>query len=515
MSDSPVGFHLAVFPLQAWGHARPLITLSARVAKTGSTLVTFFTTPEFVDRVKAELLRNFEVGEDAFLSRVRIVGLVHEGAVTSKTLEDAFAAAWRKLDNGEEVVCVKTGAAFPSGPKPNALIFDCFAHQSLRDAKAISGDSVKAYLWFPGLLSPFFPLFGSESLGGKGNIRVKAEEEARRTGREPVEIALEMLNARGDVVRAPGMPPMYDYEYQPQDFPMPEEIAARIFIPAYESLMIADGVFIVTSESYEPEAVATLREWYKELSKAAYIVGPLLPSGTRALAGEKQQSSQAHAIERFLDETLRTSGEHSLLYISFGSIFWPVKTPDTIWAFLDVVMELGLPFILSHASPLAGAIPDAVTAKVTAYGKGLLSPWSPQQAILNHPATGWFVSHGGQNGALEAITAGVPLIMWPFGADQPLNAVHLSENLGVAYELIEVRSGHGLKPILRNGRQAAGTTEALQAEARDVLAKAFGEDGAKKRAKLQQLRSEVLSEWEEGGASKRDFLAFLDTLKTT
>lgn len=54
----------------------------------------------------------------------RIVGLEHEGAVTSKTLEDAFAAAWRKLDNGEEVVCVKTGAAFPSGPKPNALIFD-------------------------------------------------------------------------------------------------------------------------------------------------------------------------------------------------------------------------------------------------------------------------------------------------------------------------------------------------------------------------------------------------------
>lgn len=74
-------------------------------------------------------------------------------------------------------------------------------------------------------------------------------------------------------------------------------------------------MFIVTSESYEPEAVATLRKWYQELSKSAYIVGPLLPSGTQALAGEKQQSPQAQAIERFLDETLRTSGEHSLLYV--------------------------------------------------------------------------------------------------------------------------------------------------------------------------------------------------------
>ncbi len=41
--------------------------------------------------------------------------------------------------------------------------------------------------------------------------------------------------------------------------------------------------------------------------------------------------------------------------------------------------------IFSHASPFAGVLPDAITAKVKAYGKGLLSPWSPQQSILNHP----------------------------------------------------------------------------------------------------------------------------------
>ncbi len=79
--------------------------------------------------------------------------------------------------------------------------------------------------------------------------------------------------------------------------------------------MITDGVFIVTSESYEPEAVVTLRGWYKDLSKPAHIVGPLLPSGTRALAEEKQQSPLAQAIETFLDETLQTSGKQSLLYV--------------------------------------------------------------------------------------------------------------------------------------------------------------------------------------------------------
>ena len=32
-------------------------------------------------------------------------------------------------------------------------------------------------------------------------------------------------------------------------------------------------------------------------------------------------------------------------------------------------------------------------------------------------------------------------IVWPISADQPLNAIHLSENLDVAFELIEVRHG--------------------------------------------------------------------------
>ncbi len=57
-----------------------------------------------------------------------------------------------------------------------------------------------------------------------------------------------------------------------------------------------------------------------------------------------------------------------------------------------------------------------------------------------------------------------------------------------------------------------GTIEALKAEAREVLSKAFGEDGAKKRERLQALRKAVNSEWEDGGASKRDMLAFLDSL---
>lgn len=104
-------------------------------------------------------------------------------------------------------------------------------------------------------------------------------------------------------------------------------------------------------------------------------------------------------------------------------------------------------------------------------------------------------------------------ILWPFGGDQPMNAVHISEQLKVGYELIEVRTGPaGLHQIYRNGRTPKGTIEALKEEARDVLTKAYGPDGAEKRERLVALTHAVNHEWEEGGSALRDVKAFLENL---
>ncbi|KAI8969573.1 hypothetical protein BD414DRAFT_259276 [Trametes punicea] len=327
----------------------------------------------------------------------------------------------------------------------------------------MNGDLVKVNAWFPGSTFALLSQFGPERYGGKGNLRLKAEEEAKRTGKSYRDVVVEMVNVpKGEVLCTPGLPPMYDHEHHPQDFPVPDEITVRVFPRLYETLEMCGGTILLTPESYEPEAVAAAKAWFADLGRAAYACGPLVATGSQATANEKTQSKQASEIEEFLDVTLRTSGERSMLYISFGSVFWPVKTPEKLWAFLDVVMELNIPFMLSCASPFA-VIPDEMKEKVKAYGKGLLPQWSPQQMILEHPATGWILAHGGHNGVTEAICAGVPLIVWPFDADQPLNAVHISDNLQIGYELIEVRSGPGLQPIYRNGRKPVGTVDAVKA----------------------------------------------------
>ena len=97
---------------------------------------------------------------------------------------------------------------------------------------------MKVYVFNAGFTAALFHLFGPESYGGLGNVRGKAEEEARRTGESMSDIILrvccinsytqrdhhvrtysytqEMAIPKGEVIRVPGMPPMYDHEYEPQ-----------------------------------------------------------------------------------------------------------------------------------------------------------------------------------------------------------------------------------------------------------------------------------------------------------
>ncbi|KAH9828759.1 uncharacterized protein C8Q71DRAFT_719010, partial [Rhodofomes roseus] len=411
--------HLVLFNYEAWGHMRPMCNFAARIVKMQPTiLITHFVTPTFYDRVQTELRRNFEDQESSLLERIRIIALPCDNTnpLDSSALQNAFANAYEKLVNLQPVSCVKTEAEIKTTCCPDLVVVDFFGSAPIDAVRKASKKQVKVLFWFAGSATSLFCVGGPESQGGKGNLRTRSQEVAKRTCISIEEAAAQItLTGKGSLVRLPGLPPMYDYEIQPQRVSFSctrvwdrdthfDSVADRSTCVA-GTMEACDGIVLATPECYETEAIAALRDWLAGSSRLIYACGPLIPSGVQAVAYEKLQSSDAAKVESFLHAKLASHGEHSVLYISFGTIFFPLE-PEKLAAFLEIAVEKKVPFILNHTSPYI-PLPDFVTDKLSSYSDCMVTKWCPQQLVLSHSATGYFVSHAGHNSVIEAITEGV------------------------------------------------------------------------------------------------------------
>jgi hypothetical protein len=195
-------------------------------------------------------------------------------------------------------------------------------------------------------------------------------------------------------------------------------------------------------------------------------------------------------VRSFLDRAVREYGLKSVLYISFGSFFFPVATPQLVEALLDTLLTLErpFPFIFSLGGQMA-SLPADLIQHVNDSGKGLICDfWVEQQALLQHGAVGWFLTHGGFNSVSESLTQGIPLIIWPVGGEQPINAAFLSaEPSPLAIELFQVRTGPQLGPSLHSNEQITGTVQAASEEFKATFAAARGARGAILRANAEQM----------------------------
>jgi hypothetical protein len=109
----------------------------------------------------------------------------------------------------------------------------------------------------------------------------------------------------------------------------------------------------------------------------------------------------------------------------------------------------------------------------------------------------------------ESLTRGIPLIVWPSGAEQPVNAAFLSTGQNpVAIELFQVgtpfalmawprpynlmapsqiRTGPQLAPSLRGGPTITGTVEDATKEFREVFDAARGKRGEALKANALRM----------------------------
>ncbi|KAF9557510.1 UDP-Glycosyltransferase/glycogen phosphorylase [Agrocybe pediades] len=504
--------HIFFVTFPAWGHAKPFCILAARLVKEYPEVVlTLLLPPSILKKAEDEVEEQLrEAASEEMRKRIRIITsfqMTQAGdpfAAIQQTIS-TYPDFYTTIHDGKSVVCATNGTVFEAVEPPSVVIMDLFTYPQLKFTKSISGDKIPIFAWLTGKAASLIRLFGPESLGGFGDMTAKVEAEAARLGVTPKEIGDKFYNeTTGKVIKLAGIPEMYDYEFFPQDLPFDIPVS-ELFKGSYSFLQECDGVFAVNTPDFEGEAISAIRAWLTDdLKKEVYAVGPILPLGY----GVKGQSDRgATDIKDFLDRMLETHGKKSTMLISFGTIFWPPNT-----AYLEEVIEclisMNFPFILSHASPFA-KISDVLKEKIKLSGIGITTTWCPQQYILGHEATGWFLTHCGHNSITESIGSGVPMIAWPFNADQPEGAYEL-DNAGLGIELLQVRTGeHAKKPLRRNGKGAAGTREAVGTEIRDVIASCRGEKGAQIRKNVENMKNKFLGSWETEGEARKEFNRFL------
>uniref|UniRef100_A0A0E0D1M6 Glycosyltransferase n=1 Tax=Oryza meridionalis TaxID=40149 RepID=A0A0E0D1M6_9ORYZ len=126
-------------------------------------------------------------------------------------------------------------------------------------------------------------------------------------------------------------------------------------------------------------------------------------------------------------------------------------------------------------------------------GRGLVWPTrAPQADILAHAAVGGFVTHCGWNSILESLWFGVPMLPWPLGAEQHMNAFTLVAAMGVAVPL-EV------------DRKRGNFVEAAELERAVRSLMGGGEEGRKAREKALELKAICRKAVEESGSSLATF----------
>jgi hypothetical protein len=102
-------------------------------------------------------------------------------------------------------------------------------------------------------------------------------------------------------------------------------------------------------------------------------------------------------------------------------------------------------------------------------------------------------------------------IFWPFDADQPAAAAHVSTNLGAGIELIQVRTGkNGLKPLRRTGEAPKGTREAVREEFEQAIRDIRGDKGEQLRKNAFKFKTEFAQAWEEKGSARLELLKFFE-----
>ena len=185
-----------------------------------------------------------------------------------------------------------------------------------------------------------------------------------------------------------------------------------------QNCMTSSTIMFNTFQELELEVLDAIRAKFPNI----YNIGPLPLLGRHV--PEDQFMSLGSSL--WVEDTRCLSWldkwqPNSVVYVNYGS--WTVMTDDHLREFAWGLANSKHPFlwIIRHNVVMgeSAILPKEFSKEIK--DRGYITSWCPQDRVLSHPSVGLFLTHCGWNSLTEALCRGVPIICWPFFAEQQMN----------------------------------------------------------------------------------------------
>uniref|UniRef100_A0A251UXN5 Glycosyltransferase n=1 Tax=Helianthus annuus TaxID=4232 RepID=A0A251UXN5_HELAN len=205
-----------------------------------------------------------------------------------------------------------------------------------------------------------------------------------------------------------------------------------------ETAQAADNVSHIIIHTFE-ELEAKLVKGIKSIFPNIYTVGPLQLHLNQITKMEtKNFDLDCYSLWKEEPECvqwLQSKEPNSVVYVNFGSI--TVMSLQELLEFGWGLVNSNLYFLWIIRTDLVDGEPAVLPQELyeAMSEKGFIGSWCSQEEVLNHPAVGGFLTHGGWGSIIESLSAGVPMICWPFSGDQLINCRQMCKEWEVGMEI--------------------------------------------------------------------------------
>ena len=212
----------------------------------------------------------------------------------------------------------------------------------------------------------------------------------------------------------------------------PNDFMLEYFIEVAGRVPTVSAIVFNTFDELERDAMNALSSMLPSL----YTIGPfpsfLDQSSSNHLAslGSNLWNEDSKCLE-----WLQSQEPRSVVYVNFGSI--TVMSAEQLLEFAWGLANSKKPFvwIIRPDLVIGGSVILSSEFVNETRDRSLIAGWCPQEQVLNHSSIGGFLTHCGWNSITESVCAGIPMLCWPFFADQPTNCRYVCNEWEIGIEI--------------------------------------------------------------------------------